>query len=173
MMAQVVSNGPEDSVVPLKEPERRTGRPYAITAEVEERLIRALSEGHPVTVACGVAGVGVSTYFAHAHRFPEFRQRVTRARARGMEELGNTVYEAVKMEAATGNTHGLVTYYKLRLSSWQVDQDAEERALVGAKEPEDIGGDGKFLSLVVKTIKRELEVDGNQKSRASSHRPGA
>ncbi len=168
-MEQQVTNEPDDAVVPLKEPERRRGRPYAITPEVEERLIRALSEGHPVTVACGVAGIGTSTYFAHAHRFADFRLRIMRARAKGMEELGNTVYEAVKMEAATGNTHGLVAYYKLRLSSWGADQDAEERALAGAKEPDDVGGDGKFLSLVVKTIKRELEANGDQKSRVSAH----
>ncbi len=166
-MEQQVVNDPEAAVVPLNEPERRIGRPYAITPEVEERLILALSEGHPVTVACGVAGVGVSTCFAHAHRFPDFRQRITRARARGMEELGNTVYEAVKIEAATGNTHGLVAYYKLRLASWQVDQDAEERALVGAKEPDDVGADGRFLSLVVRTIKRELEAPrGDRQDRA-------
>lgn len=172
-MEQQVMNEPRDAVVSLNDPERRIGRPYAITREVEERLIRALSEGHPVTVACGVSGVGVSTYFAHAHRFPEFRQRVARARARGMEELGNTVYEAVKVEAATGNTHGLVAYYKMRLASWQVDQEAEERALAGAKEPEDVGGDGKFLSLVVKTIKRELEGGSNQRNRVSAPRPQA
>jgi len=169
MMAQQ-ANEPEEGVVSLSEPERRYGRPYAITPEVEERLIRALSEGHPVTVACGVAGVGTSTYFAHARRSPDFRQRVTRARSRGMEELGNTVYEAVKMEAATGNTHGLVAYYKLRLSSWGSDQDVEERALAGAKEPDDGGADGKFLSLVVKTIRRELETGSTQKN---AHRPGA
>ncbi len=166
-MEQQVINVSRDAVVPLNDTERRVGRRYAITPEVEERLIRALSEGHPISVACGVAGVGVSTYFAHTHRDPEFRQRVTRARARGMEELGNTVYEAVKVEAATGNTRGLVAYYKLRLASSQVDQDAEERALVGAKEPDDVGADGRFLSLVVRTIKRELEAPrGDRQDRA-------
>lgn len=169
-MQQQVVEEREQATMPPCVPERRVGRPYAITAEVEEKLVKALSEGHPITVACGVAGVNAKTYFAHARREPEFRQRATHARARGMEELGNTVYEAVKMEAATGNTHGLVAYYKLRLASWQADQEVEARTLASAEEPGDFGDDGQFLRLVVKTIKRELEVGVTQKGAAARPR---
>lgn len=146
---------------------RRRGRPYAITPEVEETLLTALGDGQPISVACGLAGIRTSTYYAHCNRLPEFKEKATHARAKGLVELDKTVFEAVKAEAACGNAHSLVAYYKMRLGMWRADEDEGDRREREAERAEELSGNDntEVIGLIVAAVKRELGRGGGTDQR--------
>src|SRR5215831_10450469 len=63
------------------------GRPRKIQGEVERRLLKALSNGAPIRIACGAAGVAQSVYFDECQRNPEFAKQATRARDEAAAEM--------------------------------------------------------------------------------------
>lgn len=135
-------------------PIRRRGRPYAITAEVRERLLRALEEGRPVAAACGLAGISKPTVYAHMRRFADFFDEVQRARGSGLAELDRTVWEMVRAEAAAGSAKGLVAYYRLRLAMYERETEEERREGLSHEVTEEV------LDFIVAAVVGRIERRG-------------
>ncbi len=57
------------------------GRPGKRDEALEQQLCDALRSGVPIRLACDFVGIAESTYFAWQQQFPEFSERVRRARA--------------------------------------------------------------------------------------------
>jgi transposase len=58
---------------------RKNGRPFAITKEKEEILIKLLSDGVSQHKAAVYIGVNEKTIIEHKDRFPEFMERLEKA----------------------------------------------------------------------------------------------
>jgi hypothetical protein len=78
-------------------------RPTKLTADVQQDLVYALTEGASIEHACDYAGINPDTYYDWMKRgtageagFAEFSESVTRARGRGVVHDLRTISDAVQ-----------------------------------------------------------------------------
>jgi len=68
-----------------KPPARRRGRPYKLTPETTNKLCKSIRQGVPFKYACALADIGLSSFFQWQSDFPKFKERILKARARGVQ----------------------------------------------------------------------------------------
>jgi hypothetical protein len=60
---------------------RKNGRPPKRSREIEQRLLKAISEGAPYALACGAAGISTDTFVSWRRADPAFQAEIDRVEA--------------------------------------------------------------------------------------------
>jgi uncharacterized protein YoaH (UPF0181 family) len=59
---------------------KKVGRPWAITKQIEEELIKLMSDGMSQNEACKYVGISKMAIIEYKKRFPEFADRIQKAK---------------------------------------------------------------------------------------------
>jgi hypothetical protein len=92
---------------------KKNGRPFSITKEKEEELIRLMADGMSQAKACAYLGISEMTIIRHKERFSEFSERLEAAKL----ETTKLAHKSVKM--------GMVRDWKA--GSWWLERTEPER----------------------------------------------
>ena len=105
--------------------ESSVGRPTKYNKKTMDRLCEALADGMPISGACVVAGIGVTTLNEWRDKYPSVEERMNQARERFREKALQTIGRAID----TGDWRAAQAALKLTFAEYRESTKIDVNAI--------------------------------------------